>query len=156
MTIANRVKQYLDSQGVDYDVVSHPRTATSSESAQAAHISGERMVKSVVIQDGEEYLLAVVPTSHRVELGALQDLTGNDLGMASEAEIARLFDDCDLGAVPPIGAAYGLAVVLDDSLDGLSEVYFEGGDHTSLVHVGGDTFRSLMKDARHGRFSHHM
>ncbi|HYZ32617.1 MAG TPA: YbaK/EbsC family protein, partial [Crenalkalicoccus sp.] len=70
------------------------------------------------------------------------------------AEIARLFDDCELGAVPPIGAAYGVPVLVDESLDGAAELYFEGGDHRTLVHVGGAAFRALTKDARRARFSH--
>ncbi len=78
------------------------------------------------------------------------------LGLATEGEIADLFDDCDLGAVPPVGAAYGLSVVLDESLVDAPEVYFEGGDHTTLVHVAGDAFGTLMSDARRGRFSHHV
>ena len=36
-----------------------------------------------------------------------------------------------------MGNAYGLDVVLEESLAGLEEVYFEGGDHRSLVKVGG-------------------
>jgi Ala-tRNA(Pro) deacylase len=46
-------------------------------------------------------------------------------------------------------------MVLDDSLAGLDEVCFEGGDHRSLVRVGGEQFRGLMSGARRGRFSTH-
>ena len=44
-----------------------------------------------------------------------------------------LFDDCEFGAVPPVGAAYGLPVLLDESLDGASELHFEAGDHTIIL-----------------------
>ena len=154
MTIASRLRRYLESAATDYDVVAHPRTATSSQTAQAAHAPGERLAKTVVVHHELGYVLAVVPSTHRVELGTLQTLLDKRLGLATEDEIGRLFDDCDLGAVPPLGAAYGLPVVLDESLAGAAEVYFEGGDHTTLVRVGGDAFRSLMKDARRARFSH--
>jgi Ala-tRNA(Pro) deacylase len=42
------------------------------------------------------------------------------------------------------------------SSSGASELYFEGGDHTTLVRVSGDAFRALilMRDARRARFSH--
>ncbi len=116
MAIGKRLKHYLDGEKIDYDVVSHPRTMTSSESAQAAHISGERMIKSVVIHHELGYLLAVVPSTHRIDLGTLQNLAGTRLGLASETEIGELSSDCDLGAVPPVGAAYGVDVILDDSM----------------------------------------
>lgn len=156
MAIAERLKTYLESAGVLYEVVPHPRTATSSESAQAAHISGECVVKSVVIHHEEGYLLAAVPSTHRIDLGTLRDLAGARLGLAAESEIGEIFPDCDLGAVPPVGDAYGVKVVLEESVSDLPEVYFEGGDHTTLIRVTGDAFRSMMKDARRGRFSHHV
>ena len=154
MAIAKRLKRYLDSERIDYDIVSHPRTMTSAETARAAHVSGERLVKSVVIHHELGYLLAVVPSTHRIDLGSLQDLAGTRLGLAAESEVGEVFDDCDLGAVPPVGAAYGVEVIIDDSLEDLSDVYFEGGDHRTLVHASGAAFRSLLKDARHGSFSH--
>ncbi|QIG49501.1 aminoacyl-tRNA deacylase [Nordella sp. HKS 07] len=155
MTIASKLRQYLDGKGVHYDVVTHPRTSTSSQSAESAHIPGDRVAKSVVIHHELGYVLAVVPSTNRVELGTLQDLLDKRLGLATEDEVSTLFDDCDTGAIPPVGAAYGVPVILDDSLNGAPDLYFEGGDHKSLVHVSGDAFRVLTKDARRARFSHH-
>jgi Ala-tRNA(Pro) deacylase len=154
MTIASRLRQFLDSEGVRYDVVSHPRTATSSQSAEVAHIPGNQVAKSVVVHHELGYVLAVVPSTHRVELGTLQDLLDKRLGLATEAEVTTLFHDCEAGAIPPVGAAYGVPVILDQSLGDVSDLYFEGGDHKSLVHVSSDAFRLLTKDARRARFSH--
>jgi Ala-tRNA(Pro) deacylase len=53
-----------------------------------------------------------------------------------------------------VGAAYGVAVVLDRSLNGLDRVWFEGGDHRTLVSVAGADFDRLLRDARKGSFSH--
>jgi Ala-tRNA(Pro) deacylase len=158
MTIAATVQRYLEGRGAGYQIVSHPVTGSSSETAQSAHISGERIVKTVVLRDGavgDGYLLAVVPASHHLDLDLLQGWLGRTVALASEQEVGRLFPDCDLGAIPPFGEAYGLDVVLDDSLAGLHEVYFEGGDHCTLVRVGGEQFRQLMAGARHSRFSTH-
>ena len=154
MTIANRLRQYLDDAGVTYETVAHPHAVTSSRSAQAAHIPGHRVAKPVVIHHELGYVLAVVPSTHRVELGALQTIIDKRLGLASEQEVAELFDDCDRGAVPPLGAAYGVPVVLDESLGDAVDIYFEGGDHTTLVHVSGMAFQALTKGARRARFSH--
>ena len=49
--------------------------------------------------------------------------------------------DCEPGAVPPLGAAYGLDVVVDDSLTDHSDVYFEGTT-TIWFTSAGLTFRS--------------
>jgi len=156
MTIAKRLKQHLDAQGVPYTTVVHPRTTTALETAEAAHVPGDSVAKTVVIHHEDGYVLAVVPSSHRVDLTTLQEILECRLGLASEREIDTLFIDCDTGAVPPIGAAYSLAAVLDSSLNGRADIWFEGGDHRTLVQVSGPDFDRLMKDARHESFSHHV
>jgi Ala-tRNA(Pro) deacylase len=155
MTIASTLQRHLAGLGVAYEVRSHPLTGSSSETAQSAHISGNRVAKTVVLRDGGGYLLAVLPASHHLSLEMLQAWLGRPVALASEQESGKLFPDCDLGAIPPTGDAYGLDVVLEESLAGLEQVYFEGGDHQTLVKVGGEEFRRLMSGARHGRFSTH-
>ena len=105
------------------------------------------MAKSVVVHHELGYALAVVPSTHRIELGTLQDVMDKRLGLASEDEVFSLFDDCDIGAIPPIGAAYDVPVIVDESLGDAADIYFEGGDHRTLVHVSGKDFRNLTMDA---------
>lgn len=155
MTIAPRLKQHLDGKGIRYDVVAHPHTSTSSFTAQSAHIPGTRVVKSVVVHHEMGYALAVLPSTHRVELGSLQSVMDRRLGLATEREIASIFSDCEPGAVPPIGAAYGVPVVLDECIGDEPDLYFEGGDHRSLIHVTDEAFRTLTQGAQRARFSHH-
>jgi len=73
--------------------------------------------------------------------------------MANEDQVEALFRDCEPGAVPALGAAYGLKVIVDESLAKEPEVYLEGGDHASLVHLSGVTFVKLLADARHAYFA---
>jgi Ala-tRNA(Pro) deacylase len=156
MAIAARLKWFLDSRGVHYRLVPHPHTASSLESAAAAHVPSERLAKSVILEDERGYLMAVLPASHRIRFGRLAEELERELELASEPELAQLFDDCEPGAVPPVGAAYGIPTVVDDSLLALPEVYFEAGDHEDLVHLSGREFLGLLTGARHGRFSRHV
>ena len=75
--------------------------------------------------------------------------------MADESEIKPLFPDCALGAVPAIGECYDLDVIVDDSIQEQPDVYLEGGDHTTLIHISQAQFVRLMSGARRGRFSVH-
>lgn len=156
MTIARKVSEFLSETGVDYDVVEHERTESTSRTAQVTHVRGDHVIKTVVIHDGKRYLLGVVPSTHRVELDTLGGFLDKRLTLASEGEAARLFEDCALGADPPLGSAYGLPVVVDETVFDQDEVYFEGGDHQTLVRVSGDAFNKLMQDAIRARFSHHI
>jgi Ala-tRNA(Pro) deacylase len=154
MTIATKLKTYIEGEGVSYETVPHHRTATSRQSAVAAHVPGSNMAKSVLVHHELGYALAVVPSTYRVELGTLQAVMDKRLGLATEDETAVLFDDCDVGAIPPIGAAYNVPVVLEESLGDAADIYFEGGDHKTLVHVSGNAFRDLTKDAVRAHISH--
>jgi len=155
MTIARKVDKFLGDAGVNYEVIAHERTESASRTAQASHVGGSQVAKAVILHDGERYLMGVVPSTHRVELDTLGQFLNRRLTLATEAETARLFDDCALGADPPLGTAYGLPVVVDEALFDEGDIYFEGGDHQSLIHVSTKDFSTLMGDARRARFSHH-
>lgn len=155
MTIAATLQKYLRDCGIDYDIVEHPRALSSSRTAQAGHVPGDRLAKAVVLKSEGGYTMAVVPASRHIRLGEIQDFLNRPIGLATEAEVGKLFGDCDLGAIPPVGRAYGLEVIVDDSLSGQPEVYFEAGDHLNLIHVNGPAFQRLMADAGHGSFSRH-
>ena len=153
MTIAASVLEHLKHESVRYDVVEHPRTLDSAHTAQAAHIPGAILAKGTVLKDDRGYVMAIVPASRRVDLGAVHRHFGRPLGLATEGEITSLFTDCEPGAVPPLGAAYGMDCVLDDSLADAPEVFFESGDHRGLVHVSGDDFRKLVGAVEHAAIS---
>ena len=156
MSIANRVSDYLTEQDADYEVLTHPHSSTSMETAQLAHVPGDRIAKSVVLEDDRGYLLAVLPASCQVDLGELHRSTNRNLGLATEYELGALFDDCEPGAVPPFGSVYDLETIVDESLVEQSDVYFEAGDHERLVHVSGETFENLLGDVQHSYFGRHM
>ena len=152
MTIARRLREHLDAAGVAYETVPHPRAATSSETAQAAHVPGDHLAKSVLIHMEEGPMLAVVPSNHNVDLTTLQSILSRRIGLAPETEVEEVFDDCDIGAAPPVGVAYNVPTIIDDSLTGLDKVWFEAGDHKTLIEMKGSDFDTLMKDAKHGSF----
>jgi len=143
----------MDEQGIRYDLVPHEPTLSALGSAHAGHIPSDRLAKAVVLNDGGRYKLAVLPASHHLQLSDLRAELGHEVDLASEPEAADVFRDCALGAVPAVGACYGLDVIIDNSIDPQRELYFEGGDHATLVHVSGAEFARLNPQARHGSFS---
>lgn len=153
MAIAITLQQYLVDHGVTYDTLAHPQTPSASRTAQASHVPGDRLAKAVMLRKGSEYVLAVVPASRRLRMSALRRWLKEPVGLATEEEFCDLFPDCDIGAIPALGDAYGLATLVDKSLEEQPDVYFEAGDHRTLIHVTGEQFRSLMENAPQGRFS---
>lgn len=149
MTISTKLRNYMNRCGVAFEEVPHAFAFQSAKAAQATHIPGKHVAKGVLVRAGDEYMLAVVPASKQVALGHLGRWLGRDVRLAEELESVPLFEDCALGAMPPIGAAFGLETILDTDLAQSDEVYFEGGDHRTLVHVAGSDWRRLQGDAGH-------
>ena len=48
MSIAKTVKWFLDSHNLSYEIIQHPHTSTSVETADAAYIWGDQLAKSVL------------------------------------------------------------------------------------------------------------
>jgi Ala-tRNA(Pro) deacylase len=154
MTIAASQQRYLIQRNMEYDLTLHPHTLSSHETAEAAHISRDHIAKAVVVKDASDYVIVVIPANTWLKMGHLRHELKRDLRLATQGEIAELFDDCEPGAVPPLGPAYGIETLLDESLASLADVYFEAGDHEQLVHLRGEDFQALLSDARRGHYSH--
>lgn len=156
MAMAITLRDFLDHAGIEYDLVEHLYSSNSMQSAETAHVPGDRLAKSVLLEDEHGYLLAVIPATHRVDLGDLHRRLNRMVGLATERELIDIFPDCEEGAVPPLGKAYGVDVIVDESLAWQPEIYFEAGDHTDLVHLSGEAFQELLGDAEQGQFSRHL
>jgi Ala-tRNA(Pro) deacylase len=154
MTVAPTLQKYLD-QTITYDLVPHDPTMSSTRTAEACHVPGDRLAKAVVLRRDSGYIMAILPASRHLHLPALRMQLGHRVDLANEDEIAKLFTDCERGAIPPVGECYGLDVIVDDSIDSQREVYLEGGDHATLIRLGGEQFARLTANAWHGHFTTH-
>ena len=65
--------------------------------------------------------------------------------LATEQEIARLFPDCDLGAMPPFGNLWGFDVFVASRLAEDDEIVFNAGTHTELIRLKYVDFERLVK-----------
>ena len=152
MSIAPQLRHYLDEAKAEYDLIVHTPTQSALENARSCDIPAEQVAKAVLLETADdEHLLAVIPSDRRVELSELRSELGRKPRLADEAEIGKVFKDCEVGAIPPVG--YEIPTVVDDALEKQSDVFFEAGDHKSLVHMEGAEFSRMMKGARHGQFS---
>jgi Ala-tRNA(Pro) deacylase len=140
----DRLRDMLGREGVRFDVIQHREVYTAQERAAASQITGRRLAKVVVVHDGDGpqdrrqhwFALAVVPAAAYLDLHQLRTVTGRPrLTLAREDQFARLFPDCDAGAMPPFGGLYGLSVFLDSALAQEPEFVFEGGTHREEIRL---------------------
>jgi Ala-tRNA(Pro) deacylase len=151
--IAPRTKSFLDQSRVAYTLLPHAPAQSPRGAALAAHVPAERVAKAVLLNDVQGYLLAVVPATHRLALDQLREQLGRKLELASERELAAIFDDCNIVALPPFGAAYGIPTVVDEALLHLADAYFEAGEPGALGRMAGADFAALFAGRPHGPYS---
>jgi Ala-tRNA(Pro) deacylase len=156
MTIATSLKEFLASHPLRYETIKHDHAESGSRSASAAHLSGDAVAKAVLLKQGERYLLAVLPATHRLDFGRLHRQFSHHIGLATESEAAEIFNDCAVGAIPPTGLLYNIETVVDESLLSQADIYFEAGDHEHLIHMRREDFSKLLGDATKLQMSHHI
>jgi len=148
MTIAPTVLGYLTGKEVPFTVVNHRHTVDSVDTAVAAAVPSKKIAKAIVLKDEDGFMVVVVPAAYRLRMGDIHDVTGRPhLNMVVEDELGPLFADCERGAVPAVTNAYGFHTIWDESLLHEDEIFFEGGDHESLVRVGRTDLPKLMGSA---------
>jgi Ala-tRNA(Pro) deacylase len=145
--------EFLERHHVAHEIVPHARTGSSLASARVAQVPPERVAKGVLLNADGRYLLAVTRADCHLDLDELRRQLQLPVELATREDLKSVFDDCALGAVPPLGPAYGIESVWDEALMQAPDLYFEFGDHTHLVHVHTRDYLALLDNEWHGSFS---
>jgi len=141
-----RLKDFLDSYGVKYVVISHSVAYTAQGVAALAHVRGRELAKTVIVKLDGQFAMAVVPAAVHVDLALLKRVTGAQTAeLASEMEFKNRFPDCETGAMPPFGNLYGMKVFVDETLSADKEIAFNAGSHRELMRLAWADFERLVK-----------
>jgi len=134
--IVKRLQNFLDQQGIKYQIIRHSKAYTGQEVAEAAQISGKLLAKTVILQIQGKPMLAVLPAAMEVNLEAIAgDLETNDVQLATEKECSDIFPHCEVGAWPPFGMLWDLPVLLDKSLAQQKHLIGYTGDLKELIRM---------------------
>ena len=140
MNIPARLENYLAEKHVPYTRSTHRLAYSAQGVAAAQHVAGWTVAKTVILKTENQFLMVVLPAPMKVDLHLLREqLPFKELELADEWEFARLFPDCQLGAMAPFGNLYGLLVYVEESLARQDEIVFNAGTHV-------DTIRMKYKD----------
>ena len=136
-TRADAIVEFLEGEGVDYELIEHEPTMSAAAEARTTHRSPDQVAKTIVLHDGSGYVIAVIPASERLDLHKLREALGarRRLHLAGEDEIAREFPTLEVGAVPPFGPMVPAAEVIDSTLLERRRILCPAGDHRHSVLV---------------------
>lgn len=141
-----KLKEFLDNNKIQYEIITHSPSYTAQETAASAHISGKNMVKTVMLNIDKKMSMAVLSAPAKVDFELLRKASGaNTVDLSSEDEFKNKFPGCDIGAMPPFGNLYGMDVYMDAKLSDNEEIVFNAGTHTELMRVTLEDYRHLVK-----------
>ena len=149
-----RLDDLLVSRHIAFQRLPHRRTYTANRMAQALHVKGRQVAKTVLLRTGQGPMLAVLPATHHIDLEQLrEDLGDPQVALAPEAEMDRLFPDCERGAVPPFGSLYQVPTIMDETLSEDESIVFEGPDHEQAIRMSLQDYEAL-EHPRRTHFAH--
>ena len=140
------IGQYLTEQGVAFKTHEHPPAYTAQEMAANEHVSGNKTAKAVLVRTDEAFTMCVLPASYRLDLDKVAEVTGaENVRLADEVELARVFPDVEVGAEPPFGILYDIDTVVDRHLASQDDILFQAGTHRSAIQMSYADYESLVK-----------
>ena len=140
-----KLKDFLDKEGVKYISIRHSPAYTMPEIAARAHVPGKMVAKTVMVKVDGRLAMIVLPANRKVDLKAMRELTGASVRLATEEQFKNLFPECELGAMPPFGNLYGLDVYVSPELARQDEIAFNAGTHTELIQLAYQDFERLAR-----------
>jgi len=141
-----KLKQFLDDNGIKFVSVQHSAAYTAQEVAALAHIPGELMAKTVMVKIDGQMAMAVVPASHQIDFARLRVVTDAETAeLADEEEFKGFFPACDVGAMPPFGNLYDMAVYCSTALSEDLEIAFNAGTHSELIRLAYADYEQLVQ-----------
>jgi Ala-tRNA(Pro) deacylase len=156
MAVNQRLQELLDRNHVVYSLFPHREVFTAHEVAQVSHVPPRSVAKVVVVRDaGGADVLVVLPAGEHFDPGELHRVTGRTgFQLENERELARLFPDCEVGAMPPFGALYGLTTYVDPCLLENSILYVQPGNHHELMRLRREDFERMAEPFHAGHCLH--
>ena len=106
---------WLSSSQVDYEIHEHARTQTARQTARAEGVDPRTFAKVVGVRivDDRDALL-VLDAPDQVDLVKARKVLGHEtVRLLTESELAALAPDCEVGAIPAVGALFGLPTYAD-------------------------------------------
>ncbi|HEX8522748.1 MAG TPA: YbaK/EbsC family protein [Tepidisphaeraceae bacterium] len=145
------VQSFLDQMGVNYRVSHHPTAYTAQDLAATEHVTGNKVIKPVIVRADGEFVMCALPASYKVDLEELRyQLDANDVSLVEEQKLPELFPDCALGAEPPIGRMYNMPTLMDESVMNDDQVMFQAGSHEDAIMMSlAEYRRAAMPEVAH-------
>ncbi len=139
-----KLKQYLDSNDVQYVLIEHSVAYTAKEIAERVKLKGDQMAKTVMVNLDGCMSMVVLPASCRIRWDQFMRTMGTELvALATEDEFKDRFPSCEVGAMPPFGSLYDVPVYMYEGFDEMGDIAFRAGNHHEVIKMKVSAYMEL-------------
>ena len=128
---------WLASEEIEYEIHEHDPAYTARATAAAEGVDPRTFAKVLVVasHDGRNAFVVLDATDHLDLRKARHVLTAKDVRLLSEPELTALAPGCEVGAIPAVGALFGLTTYADYAVRDDQELSFNAGSHRFSARV---------------------
>jgi len=149
VSFKTRLTDFLDDQEIPYRVKYHSKPVfTSEEAAIERGVRLSQIVKTMLLADGNDILVAVLPSHKRLDVKKLKKLSGHKNLQFMDKESIERRTGLIVGAVAPIGSGVeGIPLFVDPSVFDEEFLDISSGDPSAGLELHRDDLRNLLKEA---------
>ena len=150
-SVSEPLRQLLEQRGIHPEIIGEWDVETLADAFRAAGPDPRETlpVQARLYGDDQGLVVAVVPFGCSVSAGMLQGLLERPLEPRPESA-AEAFPDCDPGFLPPLGMAYGLTTMVDQSVLQASAVAMATGVSGALMKLESADLRRVLAGTAQG------
>ena len=141
-----KIQEYLETKHVAFEEREHVPAYTAQEVAAQEHVSGKMLAKAVIVKADDRFVLCVLPASYKLDMEKVALALGADqVYLADETDLAKLFPDSEVGAEPPFGNLYDLPTLVDVTLTNDKEIVFQAHSHSRAIRMLFEDYQALVQ-----------
>lgn len=141
--VYERIVADLKSSSLDFEPYEHKAVHTSEEAAKVRNTPLQEGAKALVMYADDVPVMVVIPGNRKLDMKAFKSVYKvRNLRMATPAEVEQV-TGVTIGAVPPLGHIFGIALYMDAAVRANSHVSFNAGLHTHSIRMSEDGYERL-------------
>jgi Cys-tRNA(Pro)/Cys-tRNA(Cys) deacylase len=143
------ITEYLDELDVPYKIKHHAKPVfTSEEAAKERGVRVSQIIKTMLLMDRDEVVVAVLPAHKKLDVKKLKKLSGHKNLQFMDRESIEKKTGLVVGAIAPVGKILeSLARFVDPSVFEEEFVDISSGDPTAGLELSRSDLKQLLKDA---------
>ena len=139
------VKSYIEENSINGEIIMFKAEQAKTSASAAEHLGCEvaQIAKSIVLK-AENPILVILSGDMRVDLKKLSEVLGQKAKLASPEYVSEEVGFI-IGGVPPMGFDRPVRILIDKSIERLSEVFSSGGSRDSILKIDVNELKNVVK-----------